>query len=387
MRRGFRIGGIFPATLAMALIISGCETVDLNPPPAEAIRADAGMVVDDREIVALVASEPAADRLGAGAAAQGFTPREVTRLGGIGLWMLRFEIPQPLDGPAAIAALETIEPGSTAGVNHAYRPAATGVSRYDYASALMNWPETGCPARGPVGMLDTGVDPALAQATGARIVSESFARGAPASTRHGTDVAAVLVDPRRLRGATLYNAAVIGTSARGEQEAGVDSLLKALDWMAAQGVPLVNISLAGPYNKLLDRGVDRAVAEGMTLVAAVGNDGAAAAPRYPAALQNVIAVTAVDADSEIYRNAVRGPHVDAAAPGVDIYVAEGGGHFVSGTSMAVPFVTARIAADPALYDAPTATIRRRLQDSSVDLGAPGRDSVYGAGLVVAGPGC
>ncbi|OWU78058.1 peptidase S8 [Marinibacterium profundimaris] len=326
--------------------------------------------------------------MGAGAAAEGFTPREVTRLGGIGLWMLRFEIPQPLDGPGAIAALETIEPGSTAGVNHAYRTAAvSSTDRLDYASALMNWPETACPAAGPIGMLDTGVDSALAQATGARILGESFARGAPAPSRHGTDVAALLVDPRRLTGATLYAADVIGTSARGQQEAGVDSLLKALDWLAAQDVRLVNISLAGPYNKLLDRGVDRAVAEGMTLVAAVGNDGAGAAPRYPAALPNVIAVTAVDADRRIYRRAVRGPHVDAAAPGVDIYVDEGGGHFVSGTSMAVPFVTARIAADPGLYTAPTAMIRRRLQDSAQDLGPPGRDTVYGAGLVVAGPGC
>ena len=122
----------------------------------------------------------------------------------------------------------------------------------------------------------------------------------------------------------------------------------------------------------------------MTIVAAVGNDGADAAPRYPAALGNVIAVTAVDADGQIYRKAVRGPYVDVAAPGVDIYAA---GRFVSGTSMAVPFVTARIAADPDLYPAPTASIRKQLSASARDLGLPGRDTVYGAGLVLAKPGC
>ena len=75
-------GRAWVAGLLAALVLTGCETVELNPPPADQIRADAGMVVDDREIVALVASEAAADRLGAGAAAEGFTPREVTRLGG-----------------------------------------------------------------------------------------------------------------------------------------------------------------------------------------------------------------------------------------------------------------------------------------------------------------
>ncbi|MBB96036.1 MAG: peptidase S8 [Rhodobacteraceae bacterium] len=301
--------------------------------------------------------------------------------------MLRFDIPQPLDGPGAIAALETIETTATAGVNHAYAPAA-GSSRYDYATELMHWPDSGCPAAGPVGMLDTGVDPALAASRGARIHTASFARGGTSADRHGTEVAAVLLDPARLHGAELYSASVIGTSARGRNEAGVDSILKALDWMAENDVQLVNISLAGPYNKLLDRGVDRAVAEGMTIVAAVGNDGAGSAPRYPAALANVIAVTAVDARGEIYRQAVRGAHVDAAAPGVDIYVdVEGAGRFVSGTSMAVPFVTARIASDPGLYGAPTAKIRKALGAQAMDLGLPGRDTVFGAGLVQAAPEC
>ncbi|MEM8728929.1 MAG: S8 family serine peptidase [Pseudomonadota bacterium] len=378
------------AALAGLAGLAGCvETLDLEPPEAALIQADAHQVVDPREIIALVPSQGAAERLDAEAQAQGFVPREIRSLDGIGLWMLRFDIPPPLDGPGAIAALEAIEPLSTAGVNHAYRLASVaGASRFDYASALMNWPDTACPAQGPIGMLDTALDPSLGAALGSEIVSKDFASGAPVRSRHGSEVATVLLDRRRLQGATLYAANVIGTSPRGQQEAGVDDLLKALDWLATQNVRLVNVSLAGPYNKLLDRGVDRAVSGGMTIVAAVGNDGAGAAPRYPAALSNVIAVTAVDADREIYSRAVRGPHVDAAAPGVDIFVsASGTSRFVSGTSMAVPFVTARIAADPDLYAAPTAAIRRGLQTEAEDLGIPGRDTVYGAGLVTAGSGC
>lgn len=383
MRIGTR--GTWRMALIAGLALAGCETQELNPPPAEQIRADAATVVDAREIVALVPSRPAADRLRAGAEPQGFVLRELSPLSGLDMWMVRFEIPEPLDGPGAIAALETIEPSATAGVNHAYSVAATtGAARFDYATALMDWPAGGCPAHGPIGMLDTGVASDLGAKTGADIVTRNFARGTLGPDVHGTEVAAILVDPRRLHDVTLYSAAVIGQSARGKEEAGVDSILKALDWMAEEGVRVVNVSLAGPYNKLLDRGVDRAVSKGMTIVAAVGNDGAAAAPRYPAALGNVIAVTAVDADGEIYRKAVRGNHVDVAAPGVDIYTA---GRFVSGTSMAVPFVTARIAADPDLYPAPTSSIRKALGDGARDLGLPGRDTVYGAGLVLASPGC
>jgi subtilisin family serine protease len=181
---------------------------------------------------------------------------------------------------------------------------------------------------------------------------------------------------------------VVGRSARSREEAGVDDILKALDWLADEGVSVVNISLSGPYNKLLDRGIDHATGLGMILVAAVGNEGANARPRFPAALENVIAVTAVDAEGDIYRNAVRGPHVDIAGPGVDILVAHNGQRrFVTGTSMAVPFVTSLIAADPALSQSNATRIRRQLRDYAKDLGPPGPDTVFGAGLLTAPAEC
>lgn len=375
--------------LVLACVLGGCESYRLDPPPPEQIAADAGEVVDPREIVALVPTTRAATRLGTGAADQGFVLRAQTALPGLGLTMLRFEFPQPLDGPAAIAALEAIEPGATAGLNHAYRPAAgNGLAGLDYANTLMEWPAEACRAFGPIGMIDTGVNAAIPELAGVRIIAESFQRGAPAPTRHGTEVAAILGDPRRLAEVTLYSAAVIGHSPRGQNETGVDGLLAALDWLAANDVRLVNISLSGPYNKLLDRGIDRARARGMIIVAAVGNDGAAASPRYPAALDNVIAVTAVDAGGAIYRNAVHGPQVDVAAPGVDILLRlDGRADFATGTSIAAPFVTARIATDPAFYNADSARIRAALAESSVDLGPPGPDPVFGAGLLVASPAC
>ena len=123
-------------------------------------------------------------------------------------------------------------------------------------------------------------------------------------------------------------------------------MLKALDWMVRSDVRVVNISLAGPYNRNLDRGIQRAVNKGLIIVAAVGNNGADSAPLYPAALNQVIAATAVDSDGNIYKKAVQGQHVDVSAPGVEVFVGDvETGRYVSGTSIAAPFVAAKIASD------------------------------------------
>lgn len=379
------------AFFATALLAS-CSSFELNPPAAPPSAADRAQIIDEREIVALVATPGAAASLQTKAEAQGFASRDVATLDGLGLRMLRFEIPQPLDGAAAIAVLEGLEPGVTAGVNHAYRltqvEERTGI-RFDYASRMIEWSAGACRAQGPIGLLDTGVDKEALKSSGASVTAQSFLRGGDVPDRHGTDVAALLVDPDRLRDVTLYSAAVVGRTAAGHEEAGVDAILKALDWMASNRVSVVNVSLSGPYNKILDRGIDRAAAQGMTIVASVGNDGASASPRYPAAFDNVIGVTAVDAEEEIYRKAVRGDHVDLAAPGVDVLVTtRAGRRFVTGTSMAAPFVTSRIAADPSFQSgANLTTIRDTLRRQAKDLGPTGIDDTYGAGLVQAPPTC
>ncbi|MBK6454031.1 MAG: hypothetical protein IPF84_16605 [Proteobacteria bacterium] len=61
-----------------------------------------------------------------------------------------------------------------------------------------------------------------------------------------------------------------------------------------QSVPVINVSLVGPPNVLLQRAIQMALARGHLIVAAVGNDGPSAPPLYPAAYPGVVAVTAVD---------------------------------------------------------------------------------------------
>jgi len=381
LRHSFLRKPLFCALAAVALLAS-CSSYELNPPASPPSLADRAQVIDDREIVALLPNPRAAQRLQEKAEADGFTFREKTALDGLGLHMLRFEIPQPLDGAAAIARLEGFEGSATAGVNHAYlltQVERQPGNRFEYASGLMGWTAGACPAQGPIGMLDTGIDAQALQEMGAQVTARSFLRGDAPPEKHGTEVAMLLVDPNRLSDVTLYSAAVVGRSRTGRDAAGVDAILKALDWMASNGVSVVNVSLAGPYNKILDRGINRAAALGLTIVASVGNDGAAAAPRYPAAFRNVIGVTAVDANGMIYADAVRGEHVDIAAPGVDVFVtAQDGGRFV----------TARIAVDEAFHAGGNLqSVRETLRAEAKDLGPLGIDETYGAGLVQAPPPC
>jgi subtilisin family serine protease len=130
---------------------------------------------------------------------------------------------------------------------------------------------------------------------------------------------------------------------------------------------------------------------GVLMVAAVGNDGPQAEPRYPAAYAPVIAVTAVQPDAAVYRRAVQGEHVDLAAPGVDVWTARAGtsgGRAQSGTSFAAPFVTATAAMLMARNPGQSQlALTRELYRATRDLGLPGVDPVYGHGLLQAAAVC
>lgn len=343
-------------------------------------------VVGPRKVIALVPDSNSAGRVRTAAQAAGYEALDVTRLDGLNLIMLTYQMPVGVTGAQAIARLEAAAPLSTVGINHAYRlQQQTAASALDYADSMMRWTAGGCPAQSPIGVIDTVIDtasPALADTT---VITKTFFEGASAETTHGTDVASVLTDPDRLRGATVYGANVFGRDDAADPVAGADALVRALDWLADEDVRLVNLALAGPYNKLLNLAVERAAARGLILVAAVGNDGPRVDPLYPAGFKDVIAVTAVDADGKIYRNAVRGPHVDVAAPGVDVMVTgTGRPRFVTGTSIATPLVTARLAADPSVATARTvADVRKELAETSAELGPKGRDERFGYGLALA----
>ncbi|HVH03966.1 MAG TPA: S8 family serine peptidase [Amaricoccus sp.] len=375
-------------TAVLAACAPGPGSSPGSSPTADAAR-DTATVVDPDELVALAGGAGTADRLVRFADRRGYRVERRDPLPGLGLELITLRLPPGTDPVAAIAALEGREPATTVGRNHAYRDApvpAQPAGPRTYAGALLGWPAAGCPARQPVGIIDTALDPAAPALAGATIASRDFTvGGAAGGTAHATAVAELVAGPGRLAGARLYHAAVVGDVPAADPAAGVDDIVRAIDWLAGEGVRLVNVSLAGPYNKILDRGLAAAADRGMLVVAAAGNDGGAAPPRYPAAFDFAVAVTAVDAGLAPYARAPRGEHIDVAAPGVDVYVPGEG--YLTGTSIAAPFVTAAIAADPAAVGLDPTEVRRQLVAAARDLGPPGRDATFGAGLAIARPPC
>jgi hypothetical protein len=168
-------------------------------------------------------------------------------------------------------------------------------------------------------------------------------------------------------------------------------LVTALDRLVSHGVTVANLSFAGPPNAVLDRAGGDAAKRGMLIVAAAGNDGPSAPSRYPAAYDWAVAVTAVDRRDNVYARAVRGPHIAFAAPGVRVQLPDETlrpGPLRSGTSYATPLVTAALSARRAVTAGEASRgVVAALASEAKDLGAPGRDPVFGWGRVDADKAC
>ncbi|HEV7913548.1 MAG TPA: S8 family serine peptidase, partial [Albitalea sp.] len=236
-----------------------------------------------------------------------------------------------------------------------------------------------------IGLIDAGVEtlhPLLRDAS----IRAWGCGGTKIPSAHGTAIASLLVGRAdRFRSAapsaTLYAADVYCDDPIGGS---IEAVAAALAWLIGEQVQVVNISLVGPPNRALALVVRRAAARGVLLVAAVGNDGPAAAPLYPAACPEVIAVTAVDARGQVLPEAGRGPHVAFAAPGSDMAAAAIGDTPYAtprGTSFAAPLVAGLIANALQRPDATVSQAVAALARTAIDAGAPGRDVVYGHGVV------
>lgn len=381
--------------------LTACETYTLERPNEAIATQKQAELINRSEVVAVVNSVDIAADLEQKAARWGYDLKRKEVLEGLDLYLLTFDCPPGIDPHIASAELERLQPLSTVGANHKYRLQGTKTdvslevpmfSPQKYANALIEWPKSGCDAVFNIGIIDGGIDrEALMADRSIAIESRTFLAGnrSVEAERHGTAVAEILVGAGRLKNAKLYNASVVSEDIDGAEYSGVGPMLKALDWMVRSDVRVVNISLAGPYNRTLDRGIQRASDKGVIIVAAVGNDGAQSSPLYPAALRDVIAATAVDSRTNIYSKAVRGQHVDVAAPGVEVFVGdEMTGRYVSGTSIAAPFVAAKIASDPRYINMTSAKeVRKLLFSETIDLGDSGADSIYGAGLIQANDNC
>jgi subtilisin family serine protease len=373
------------------------------PPPVRAPAPPPPPASAPNEIVALALTEADVSTL----TAQGFEVIEEIAVPGLAVTSRRLRTPSGVSLPAARDAVRALPSGQDADFNHYYRSEQgfpEDCEGGDCPARLMiDWPlfesrDEACGQGVPIGMIDTGINADHATFSGAALEVRQLAPGEldPSRAIHGTAVAALLVGDPGTRSPGLVPASrLVALDAfhrvGGDERADVFTLIEALGELAAEGVGVINLSLAGPENAVLAEVVERLVIEeDIVVVAAVGNDGPAADPAYPAAYEPVLAVTAVDRSGAVYRRAVRGPHVDLAAPGVNVWTAASvsGARWKTGTSFATPFVSAAAAilreARPELTALEVGEELRRL---ATDLGDPGPDPVYGAGLLNIGSLC
>jgi minor extracellular protease Epr len=368
---------------------------DAVPPPRAAVPRP---LAAPEEIVVAGLDDDAVDRL----VGEGFAV--LASDGAAGRTVVRLRVPRALGVAGALERIALLAPDAAADRNHYYRPQSAGPSGCE-AAVCASWETVGwrfdadrsCLAAITVGVVDTAVNRAQEALRASRVEHRPLqAEGQRAAgARHGTAVVSLLAgDPDgRVPGLIAQARIVVAdpfAAAGNEERTDAFGLIVALDELDATGAQVLNLSLAGPDNRVVAARVADLLAAGAVLVAAVGNGGPRAKPLYPAAYEGVIGVTAVDGAGRVYRRAGRGGHVDLAAPGVAIPAAASirGLRPQTGTSFAAPFVTAAaavlLAGEP---DLGAEGVLARLSAAAEDLGEPGRDPVYGAGLLQSAGDC
>lgn len=305
--------------------------------------------------------------------------------------IVKFRIPRRMGMDAARESVRRLAPAALVDFNHYYRPES---GQCEGGRCLVRhiagWPESieplGCSPAQPIGLIDTQINTQHASLAETRIISiplvpeEKERSGA----RHGTAVAALLVGKGDVTGLLPgWELIAVDAFRKGDIATSLD-LVRAIDILSSRNVGVINMSLSGPDNSLLRKVIADVLARDIVLVAAAGNEGPRAKPLYPAAYPDVIAVTAVDRRKRVYRRAAQGDHIDIAAPGVSVWTAASisGERPRTGTSFAAPFVAAAAALikanNPGFSNEEVHIV---LENEAIDLGKPGRDDIFGWGLL------
>ncbi|HLD19640.1 MAG TPA: S8 family serine peptidase [Patescibacteria group bacterium] len=253
-----------------------------------------------------------------------------------------------------------------------------------------------------IGVFDTGVDYTHPELSKVYAGGYDFVNNDPDpmdDNGHGTHVAGIIASAQNGTGVIgvspgiqLYALKVLDANGKGY----ASNLIAALEWASKNGIHITNHS----YGTVFDPGItveqafENTHAAGMLHIAAAGNSGSCISQddtvNYPARYVSVMAVGAVDRYDTRACFSSMGDRVEISAPGVLITSPTKGGGFgtLSGTSSAAPFISgvaalmyAKGVVDTTSNGKLNDDIRIRLTSTAQDLGAPGKDSVYGYGLV------
>lgn len=247
-----------------------------------------------------------------------------------------------------------------------------------------------------VGVIDTGVNsahPDLAGKvlTGFNSVSNNTLTGD--TNGHGTHVAGIIAAASNMSGVvgTAFDARILPVKIFDANGRGTSSALSAGLRYAAGKAQILNLSLSAP-GPVSETELRNAVTRGQLIVAAAGNS-ARANPDWPAryaslawANGQIIGVGAVDANNRIASFSNRAgttKNFFLVARGTSVLSTYASGYaYMSGTSMATPYVSGAAAAVWSYWPYLSAKqVANSLFMSATDLGAPGIDDVYGRGLI------
>jgi subtilisin family serine protease len=234
------------------------------------------------------------------------------------------------------------------------QPAPTSQGQYPWGISRVNAPAAWNATQGDgvrVAVIDTGIDcshPNLncSLSDGINYVDPS---ADPMDDQgHGTHVSGTIAGQGQVyNGTAVFGVApkahLIPVKVLDAQGGGsVSNIVKGINWAASHGAQVINMSLGAPQGSAsLQAAINRALAKGVTIVVASGNEGPNNGPSYPAAYPGVIAVAASDSNDQLASFSSRGDYVSFIAPGVKVLSSMPGGKYgeLSGTSMATPHVT------------------------------------------------
>jgi subtilisin family serine protease len=299
--------------------------------------------------------------------------------------------PTPTPDPI-LTTTPTLTPTPTSGV---LQPIPWGVARIRTPEA---WGiSTGAEIR--IAVIDTGVNRSHPDLRNNLVLEGclnfiTFRKTCEDDNGHGTHVSGIIAAENNSFGVVgvapqskIYALKVLNRNGSGY----LSDIIEALDWAVNKQMQVVNMSLGTSSDvQSFREAVQKANQAGLIQIAAAGNSGGAVI--YPAAYPEVIAVSAVDNTDSLASWSSRGSEIDLAAPGVNIYSTYKNQSYktLSGTSMASPHVAGVVAlllarSEKCDFDASgacsPAEVRQRLEMTAQDLGVPGKDDFYGAGLV------
>ena len=268
--------------------------------------------------------------------------------------------------------------------------ANTTTSRLNYplAQTGIGRAQTVSKGRGvTIGLVDTPVDRNHPTLRGANIEQHLIVDPNTVESKvHGTSIAGILVSKNPQIG-VAPEAKLLSVSAFSSKPGHPKSLrgkssdiVSAIAYCIERNVDVLNLSFTGGRDKFVEQIVRAAIRKNITVVAAGGNKGRIGSTVYPAVIDGVVGVTAVDRHQKLFKHADQGRFIDIAAPGVGVLTTAPNGKYQisTGTSMAAAHISGVMAL---LKSYRRNYSPNQLRSTAYDLGRRGRDDAFGYGLV------